>query len=91
MDYGAANSDFSEEFMENLGKYKTINIDHHETNSFYGTWNYVDKEAPSCCSVLVNMFKKVGIEFDKVVSLSLMLGICTDTAFFIHGICSLFN
>ncbi len=69
-------------FPENL---KVINIDHHKTNSYFGNMNYINEKIPSCCSILVNLFKEIKIDFDKEISKRLLLGICTDTGFFIHG------
>jgi phosphoesterase RecJ-like protein len=59
----------------------TLNIDHHPTNGYFGKLNYVDKNSPSCCSVLFDLFKKVNVNFDKEVCRRLLLGICTDTNF----------
>lgn len=59
----------------------TINIDHHDSNEYFGELNYVDKNAPSCCSVLFDLFKKVNINFDEKICKRLLLGICTDTNF----------
>jgi len=81
LDYGAAPNDFSEEFMEKLKKHKTINIDHHNTNNHFGYMNYVDNKSPSCCSILIEMFKKINIEFHEQLCRRLLLGICTDTYF----------
>lgn len=77
--------EFSDEFKERLKNSKVINIDHHATNSYYGNLNYVDEELPSCCSILYEFFEKIRFKFDRELSLRLMVGICTDTAFFIHG------
>ncbi len=85
LDYGSLN-DYSKDFKENEEiKEKIINIDHHETNSYYGNLNYVDKNAPSCASILVEFFKKLNIEFDEELARRLLLGILTDTDFFING------
>ncbi|MDO8508810.1 MAG: DHH family phosphoesterase [Nanoarchaeota archaeon] len=59
-----------------------INIDHHDSNSYYGNLNYVDSMAPSACSVLVDFFKSNGIKFDRELSRRLLLGVCTDSGFF---------
>lgn len=73
----------SDEILDKLekNKEKIINIDHHEVNNFYGEYNYVIKESASCCSVLFDFFKTLGIKFDKNLSRRLLLGICTDTNF----------
>lgn len=85
LDFGALNNEFSREFLEKLKSKRVINIDHHHTNSFYGDLNYVDSNSPSTCSILFDFFDKIRLKFDKELSLRLMIGICTDTAFFIHG------
>ncbi|MCX6749566.1 MAG: DHH family phosphoesterase [Candidatus Pacearchaeota archaeon] len=56
----------------------TINIDHHDTNGYFGKLNYVDKDSSSCCSVIFNLFKKAKVDFDKEICKRLLLGICTD-------------
>ena len=59
-----------------------INIDHHKSNEGYGNLNYVSSESSSTCSILVDLFQKVGLDFDSELSKRLLLGICTDTGFF---------
>ena len=67
----------------NLDKAKfVINIDHHESNSYYGNLNYVDVKAPSTCSVLVDFFQATDVKFDRELSRRLLLGVCTDSGFF---------
>jgi len=61
-----------------------INVDHHETNSYYGTLNYVDVNAPSTCSILIELFKSQKIDIDKELAKRLFIGIATDTGFFRH-------
>lgn len=62
-----------------------VNIDHHQTNSKYGNINYVDTQRISCCSILFDFFKKVGINFDRDLARRLLLGILTDSYFFVNG------
>jgi phosphoesterase RecJ-like protein len=77
--------DYSEDFIKSNAKEKIINIDHHETNNYYGKLNYVDKTLPSCASIVVDMFKKLNIKFTDKICRALLLGICTDTNFFEYG------
>lgn len=77
--------EFSDEFKERLKNCRVINIDHHATNSYYGNLNYIDSASPSCCSILYEFFEKIRFKFDRELCLRLLIGICTDTAFFIHG------
>jgi len=62
-----------------------INIDHHPTNVYFGNMNYVDAKASSCCAILLELFKHKKIKFDKELSLRLIVGICTDSGFFLYG------
>jgi len=59
-----------------------INIDHHATNSFFGSLNYVDSSKPSACSVLIDMLTNLKIVIDKELATRLLLGVCTDSGFF---------
>ncbi len=83
LDYGSLDK-FSDEFIERLKKHKVIDIDHHVTNAYYGNLNYISPESPSCCSILYEFFEKEHIKFNREIALMLMLGICTDTSFFIY-------
>jgi len=58
---------------------KVINIDHHNTNLYYGDLNYVDIQRPSACSVLIDLFKEWDVEFDNELSSRLLLGTYTDS------------
>ena len=77
--------EFSDEFKERLKNKMVINMDHHATNSYYGNLNYVNTNSPSCCSILYEFFEKIRFKFDRELALRLLVGLCTDTSFFIHG------
>ncbi len=59
-----------------------INIDHHETNVFFGDMNYVDARKTSACSILLEFFESMDFEIDGELSTRLLLGVCTDSGFF---------
>jgi phosphoesterase RecJ-like protein len=59
-----------------------VNIDHHKTNTNWGTINVVTPGAVSCASVLYDLFKKNNIEFSKEAAFALLVGLLTDTGFF---------
>ena len=85
LDYGTL-GDYTEkikrrEFPKGL---ITINIDHHDTNSYFGDLNYVNPKITSCCSILVDFFKDINLDFDKDLSRRLLLGILTDSGFFLN-------
>jgi len=62
----------------------SINIDHHKTNEYQGSMNYVDYTQPALCSVLVDFFREVNVEFDAELSTRLLIGVCTDSGFFTY-------
>ena len=62
----------------------TFNIDHHISNSKYAKFNYVENRA-ACCEIMYEFLTVGGFDIDEEVSTCLMLGICTDTGYFIHS------
>lgn len=72
--------------LERLGKYslcykeaeQTINIDHHASNSFYATTNYV-KTYSSCGEVLYELVKEMGFEVNETAATCLFAAISSDT------------
>lgn len=60
----------------------TVNFDHHHTNTSYGDFNLVDKEAAATCAMLYEWFQAAGIAIDKQIATCLLTGILTDTGSF---------
>ena len=60
---------------------KTINIDHHTGNTYFGNINYV-KHYVSCTSVLFNLFEEAKIDWNKSLASVYYLGILLDGGFF---------
>ena len=63
---------------------KTINIDHHISNTKYAEYNYV-QDRGACCEIVYELLKELNATFDKDVATSLMLGLSTDTGHFMHS------
>lgn len=61
---------------------KTINIDHHDTNTNFAMYNYVKRGYPACCLILSEVFNDWNIEIDKEIGQALTTGIITDTGGF---------
>ena len=57
-------------------------IDHHDTNSEWGTINIVDKKRTSTAEIIYLVFKDWGIKIDKNIASSLMAGVIGDTGAF---------
>lgn len=69
-----------EGFLQLLkGKATIINIDHHETNSFFGDINVVDSGAVSTTEIIYNFFHINKIFIRKKVANHLLAGIIGDT------------
>ncbi len=59
-----------------------INIDHHKTNTNFGTINCVRADACSCGEVMLDIFKALDLKIDKDTACALYAAILTDTGGF---------
>ena len=64
------------------GGFTIINIDHHATNTRFGTVNVVQSDAASTSSILFEIFKKSSLSLSESVAQCLMAGLVGDTGFF---------
>lgn len=62
-----------------------VNIDHHQSNDFYGLYNAVDAKAASVTMVLYEMFTALNYPIDRYMATALLTGIYTDTGSFMHS------
>jgi phosphoesterase RecJ-like protein len=62
-------------------KYKPpiINIDHHITNTNFGTINWIDPKATSTTEMLYELFVALGVDLTPDMATSLLTGLVTDT------------
>lgn len=56
-----------------------INIDHHVTNSRFGTVNLVDPDAAATCEILALLYQDLDVAFDSELATCLFTGIQGDT------------
>lgn len=63
---------------------KSINIDHHVSNNFFGTENYVDGDASATAEIIFTLFEVCGMEMDLDIATALYVGILYDTGGFRH-------
>lgn len=76
--------------LERIGKVKTlvtaktqvVNIDHHVTNTRFGTWNIVRDQYSSTSEILYDLLKQAGCVFTRDMAILLYLGVLTDTGSF---------
>ena len=71
------------EFFRKRAK-KTINIDHHKTNDYFGDLNYVFPNMSSTCEIVYNLFKDFNFKISKDIANALLVGINTDTYRFLY-------
>lgn len=73
--------------LERTGKYAEmakqipaiINIDHHETNSKFGTYNFVSSQVSSTCELVYWVAKGQKFDINNLIAKELYQGIITDT------------
>ncbi len=60
---------------------EVIVIDHHATNTEFGTLNFVDTTLSSTCELVFSLLQECGYMITPPVATSLLTGILTDTQF----------
>ena len=65
-----------------LNEGKIINIDHHVSNSAFGSYNIIDSTAAATAEIVYNVIKTLNIDIDKDMSECLYTAIVTDTGQF---------
>ncbi len=61
-----------------------INIDHHKSNTEYGTINIVEPDSPSTTMVVFSMLESFKIKMDAKIATCIYTGIVEDTDFFVN-------
>ncbi len=59
-----------------------INIDHHISNTHFGTYNWVDPEAAATGEMIYHLIEEMGIPLSREVATNLYVAILTDTGSF---------
>lgn len=70
---------FSESFKNAKCK---ISIDHHEINTMFADYNFVNPASPACAQILITVIEALGVEIDNEIGTCLLTGILTDTGGF---------
>jgi len=60
----------------------TINIDHHQGNTHYGTINWVDESAAACGEMVFDLIEALGVPLTIEIATHVYLAILTDTGSF---------
>lgn len=64
---------------------EVVNIDHHQSNDFYGKYNIVIPDAASATAVVYEMCTALNYPIDRHAATCLLTGIYTDTGSFHHS------
>ena len=62
-----------------------INIDHHQSNTMFGNYNYVNVEASSTAELVYELLGKLRIEISSDMAHALYVGVLQDTGSFQHN------
>jgi len=60
----------------------TVNIDHHQTNDMFASYNYVDTKASATGEIIYDLIGKMNVEMDTCIANCLYTAIVTDTGGF---------
>lgn len=64
---------------------KSINIDHHPTNTNFATVNLIDANAASSCEIVVEICDQMGWNLTPDIATCLLTGVYTDTGGLLHS------
>lgn len=78
-DFVRAGENWFEEFVAGI---PVINIDHHISNQYFGTVNYVDDQAAATAEIVFRLLKEMGISCTERTATALYTGIVMDTGSF---------
>jgi len=67
-----------------IGK-RVVNIDHHQTNNYYGDIQAINSLASSTCEIVYQFFIANNILIDRRIATCLLTGILTDTGGFTNS------
>ncbi len=56
-----------------------LNIDHHVTNTRFGTYNWVVPESVATCEIVLDLLDRLALPVDRDIAICLLYGIVGDT------------
>lgn len=67
-------------FLPNLrATHSVVNIDHHVTNEYFGTVNWVDDGYPAVAQMILHLLPLLDAQLDEQIATCLLTGFVTDT------------
>lgn len=67
-----------------VGRVPVVNIDHHPTNTCFGTVNWIDASCSSCGEMVWRLLRQAGWPLDRAIAEALWVAVVTDTGRFAH-------
>ncbi len=74
----------SERTRKQLGNF-CLNVDHHFSNTRFGTFNIVNYQSAATCELLATTLYAEDFSFDRISAEALLMGIMTDTGNFTYN------
>ncbi|MDI6758541.1 MAG: bifunctional oligoribonuclease/PAP phosphatase NrnA [Candidatus Omnitrophota bacterium] len=71
-----------EVYRINIENKPILNIDHHISNSNFGSVNWIEPDSSCCAEMVYKLYKRLNIPLDKEAALCLYTGILSDTGSF---------
>lgn len=65
--------------LEALPRAKVLNVDHHASNTLFGTWNWVDGHRSSTCEMVYEILRALGCQVTPTIATLIYAGIHSDT------------
>lgn len=60
----------------------TVNIDHHDTNTFFANHNFVDSKSSSAGEIIYTLLKLMNVKIDSNIATCIYVAVITDTGGF---------
>jgi phosphoesterase RecJ-like protein len=76
---------WADSFATELADTPFVNIDHHPTNTHFGTINFVDADAPSATVVIYHLLQQLNLEITPDIATNLLAGLLSDTSGFANS------
>lgn len=83
--YQAGIEDWFEDYKKQNPQTAFVNIDHHASNNYFGTLNYVVSEASSTCQLVFELMRSQQQSINSFIATALLYGIVADTGSFSNG------
>ncbi len=75
--------EFIPEFLSN--EVPILNVDHHISNNYFGTYNFVDTASASATMIVYEILAHMGFDITPEIATALLTGIYNDTGGFMHS------